>query len=156
MTARTYWYAHDLGIADEPLALSLIKYRQHENRVLTSLATKTQGGDYGFPNLVSSITTDGRQMPIIDLDFDHAHVESSSDGHAHLYLNVPISRWRWTALMIGLYLSKQVELGYFVWSIRRGGNFVRLPGTQKQEGTESTYSQYGWFRKLKKNSRGTD
>lgn len=150
MTARTYWYAPDLGIENEPLAMSLLKYRQEKNRTLTSLTPELQGGSYGFPNLVSSITTDGKQMPIIDLDFDHAHVESTSEGHAHLYLNVPISRWRWTALMVGLYLSKQVELGYFVWSIRRGGNFVRVDSVKKAGHRETDKPNYGWFFKLKK------
>ena len=154
MSNRTFWYAPDLGIEDEPLAVSLIKYRQHKNRVKISLLPPARGEEAATPNLVSSITDDGKQLPIIDLDFNHSHVESSSDGHSHLYLNVPISKARWTCLMWGLYLSKQIELGFFVWSLRRGGNFVRIPGTKKQEGTESTYSRYGWFFKLKKKNDG--
>ena len=143
---RTHWYSWDLGIHDEPLFLSLLKYRQAKNR---RQVLSFQGKFVGTaPNLISSKTTDGRHMPIIDLDFPHSYVPSSQEGHGHLYLDVPISRWRYVVLMTGLFVGKQIELGYYVWSLRRGGNFVRTAKTQKTE-AESGYYTYGWFRKLK-------
>jgi hypothetical protein len=87
-------------------------------------------------------------MPIIDLDFPHEYVSSSQAGHGHLYLNVPISNFRFFLLMTGLFLGKQIELGYYVWSLRRGGNFVRTPTTKKTTDEAGHYT-YGWFRKLK-------
>lgn len=134
MSKRTFWRANDLSIADEPLALSLLKYRLHKDRQLDNTG-----------NLVSSRTEDGRQMPIIDLDFPHKIIPSTHDGHSHLYLDVPISKFRWFVLMTALYYAGVIEMGFYVWSIRRGGNFVRSPYLSKRAGAESTYPSYGWF-----------
>lgn len=133
---RTYWQAPDLGIRDEPLLLSLLRYRRSADRWKVGESKA---------NLISSISRDGKQRPILDLDFSHAVVESSTAGHHHLFIDVPMSRLQWTVLMLALYYAGVVELGFVVWSLRRGGNFVRLPGAKKQPGTESTYSRYGWL-----------
>lgn len=138
MSKRTFWKANDLSIADEPLALSLLKYNLKKDR---------QEDPMG--NLVSSRTDDGKQMPILDLDFPHKIIPSTHDGHSHLYLDVPISRLRWTVLMCALYYAGVIEMGFFVWSIRRGGNFVRSPYIPKRSGSESVYPTYGWFFKRK-------
>lgn len=139
---RTFWYSHDLSIKNEPLIISLIQYRQKQNRHEVDPHTE-------FPNLISSRTEDGRQMPIIDLDFNFRIEESSTPGHYHIYLDVPMGRVKFTALMLVLWWTHCVEMGYAVWSIRRMGNFVRLPGTEKQPGAESVYPEYGWIFKLK-------
>lgn len=141
MSERTPWISWDLSVVDEPLILALLKYRQKNNRYqIDSLES----------NLISSMTYDGKHMPIIDLDFPHHYVPSTHEGHGHLYLDRAISRWRWVILMIGLYIGRQIELGYFIWSLRRGANFVRIEGVDKQPGPESGSYTYGWFRKLKK------
>lgn len=137
---RTKWFAHDLSIKDEPLAKSLWDYRLHQDRIVMPW------GDGA--NLESSITTDGRQMPILDLDFPHRIVPSATPGHSHLYIDVPMSKPRWVLLMVALKIAGVIELGFFVWSIRRGGNFVRLPGVQKVA-EESVKPSYGWFRRLR-------
>lgn len=143
---RTYWFARDFNVVDEPLVLSLLKYRQKKNRRRTHPSE--------IPNLISSITYDGKQMPILDLDFPHHHVESSTDGHTHLYIDVPMSKFRWFVLMCALRFAGVIELGFFVWSLRRGGNFVRLPGVlKKTTGPEAVKPTYGWFFRLRK-SRG--
>lgn len=147
LSKRTFWLARDFNIADEPLALSLLKYHQAKNRKRVRFPGV---GSSVVPNLISSITQDGKQLPIIDLDFAHHHVESSTDGHTHLYLDVPISKLRWTILMFALYQAHVIELGFLVWSLRRGGNFMRLPGVQKKGGAESTKPTYGWFFKLRR------
>lgn len=139
-TERTYWRAEDLGIANEPLIVSLLKYRQKKNR---AQVTQEQA------NLMSSRTTDGRQMPIIDLDYNFELVPSSTEGHYHLMLNVPMGRIRFTALMLVLWWTGVVEMGYAVWSIRRMGNFVRLPGIEKKPGAETNKPEYGWLFKIK-------
>jgi hypothetical protein len=143
MNKRTFWYAKDLGIEDEPLILSLIKYRQKKNRVKVTHEEQ-------YANLVSSITYDGKQRPIIDLDFPH-HIEpSSTPGHNHLYLDMDMSRWQWFWLMTALKFAGVIETGFYVWSIRRGGNFVRVPGTRKIGARETDKPTYGWFFKLKR------
>jgi hypothetical protein len=151
MTRRTYWRAKDFVIKDEPLVKSLIEYRLRDDRVpvpnpqFTDLIEFTEE-----PNLISSITDDGKQMPILDLDFPHQAVPSSTPGHTHLYLNTVMSKWQWFWLMWGLWQAGVIELGFFVWSVRRGGNFVRLPGLEKSEDpAEAEKSTYGWFFKLK-------
>lgn len=141
-STRTRWLARDFNITDEPLVLSLLKYRQKNNR---------RRAGTGSANLISSITYDGKQMPILDLDFPHHHVESSTDGHTHLYIDVPMSNFKWVVLMCALRFAGVIELGFFVWSLRRGGNFVRLPGVPKaKSGPETTKPTYGWFFKLRR------
>lgn len=140
-TERTYWRSYDLGIANEPLLASLIKYRQRRNRYRVLRVEDA--------NLVSSRTTDGRQMPIIDLDFDFEIRESSTPGHYHLLLNKPISNVKFVVLMLVLWWTGSVEMGYAVWSIRRMGNFARVPGVAKKPGAETNKPQYGWLFRLK-------
>lgn len=134
--SRTFWYAPDLSIVDEPMLWSLIKYRLRKDRIRTAESAA---------NLVSSIAEDGRQLPVLDLDFPHHYVPSSTEGHGHLFFDVPISRFRWFALMTGLLLGKQIELPFYLWSLRRGGNFVRTDTTFKQDGAEQTKYTYGWL-----------
>lgn len=137
---RTYWRAEDLGIKNEPLLVSLIRYRQKKNRQrVVGWWSEIQ------PNLISSKTTTGKQKPIIDLDFEFEIKPSSTPGHYHLYLNHEISNTRFVVLMAALWFSGVVEMGYAVWSIRRMGNFVRPPGVQKQPGEETTKPAYGWL-----------
>lgn len=126
------------------MILSLIKYRQYEDRSATDL----------LANVVSSNLHGSRlHAPIIDLDFPHEYVPSTTPGHGHLYLNVPISGWRFFALNLGLYLGGVIEKGYFVWSIRRGGNFVRRPWVKKSTAEERVTYTHGMFFKLRKKNR---
>lgn len=199
--SRTFWLSWDLSVKDEPLLWALIKYRQAKNRIRVIDGDKVEfqflGDAHARANLVSSITTDGRQMPILDLDYSHAYYESQhpgrgylalpgdmSDkvgrafvkagistqpyrygnaridvphhyeksthpGHGHLYIDYPISKWKWFWLMVRLRRAGIIELGYFVWSLRRGGNFVRTVGTEKKPGDESGRYTYGWLFKLR-------
>lgn len=135
---RTYWIAPDLGIKNEPLLVSLIRYRQKKNRRRVPPTSP-------YANLISSKTTTGKQKPIIDLDFEFEIKPSSTPGHYHLYLNHEISNTRFVVLMAALWFSGVVEMGYAVWSIRRMGNFVRPPGIKKQPGEETTKPAYGWL-----------
>jgi hypothetical protein len=138
---RKTWRAPDLGIVDEPMALSLLKYRPEDDR---------QPSDEENHNLVSShVRGTKKHAPIIDLDFAHHYVATTQDGHAHLYLDVPISKWRWVALMTGLYLGGVIEKGYFIWSLRRGGNFARRPGVAKETDQERVTYTHGMFFRLR-------
>lgn len=125
---------HDFEFVDEPMIKSIIKYDGKTNRTDFSQS----------PNVVGSKTLSGKHKPIIDLDWNHKYVKSTANGHGHLYLNEPISTFRWLLLLIGLRAGKVIEPGFFIWSLRRGRNFARLPGIEKKEHEQGEYS-YGWF-----------
>lgn len=139
---RKLWKIHDFGFVDEPIVKSLMKYRAANNRTLTE--------DMSEADVSGSLLEDGTHATILDLDFDHVYVQSSENGHAHLYLNIPISKFRWFVLMCALRYAKVVEQGFFMWSLRRGQNFARLPWVKKKE-TERGHYSYGWFFKLRSN-----
>lgn len=153
MPRRTLWRTKDFAIVDEPLSLALLKYRQRQDRAQVG-EVALDGEEFVYPgaprpNLISSKTTSGRHKPVLDLDFPHTYVASSTPGHGHLYLDVEISRFRWFVLMCALRFAKVIEMGFFVWSLRRGANFLRLRSFTKSGGADSTKYTYGWFRKLK-------
>lgn len=84
----------------------------------------------------------------LNCDFPHTYVPSSREGHGHLYIDVEMSTWRWAVLMTVLRWAGVVEKGYWIWSLRRGGNFVRPVGSTKEpdEVTASTVRRtYGWI-----------
>lgn len=137
---RRTWHVDHLDVVDEPMLLSLIKYRQYEDRQPTAEDA----------NVVSSNLPDGKHAPIVDLDFPHRYVPSTTPGHGHLYLDVPVSGWRWFMLNLGLYLGGATEKGYFLWSLRRRGNFVRREGVKKTTAEEKVMYTYGLLFKTRK------
>lgn len=142
MPNRKTWHVDHLDIVDEPMVVSMLRYRQYADR---------QPSDVDA-NVVSSnvVGKRGKHAAIIDLDFPHEYVPSTTTGHAHLYLNVEISYWRWFILNLGLYLGGVIEKGYFLWSLRRGGNFVRRRGVHKTTAEENVRYSYGFFFRLRK------
>lgn len=139
---RVEWFANLQPGPDEPLFLSLIKYRMDQDRWPV-----VEGVEH-MANLVSShIHGSKLHAPILDLDVKHVYIESTTEGHAHLYLP-PMKRWRMFVMLLGLRVAGVVEMGNFWWAIRRGGTFVRKPNIQKQPNEELRYS-YGMFFKLK-------
>lgn len=87
--------------------------------------------------MISSRTDQpGIHLPILDLDVEHRYERSTTEGHAHLYLDRPIPTWRWVILMWGLRVGKVSDKGFFAWSLRRRGNFVRLPSVRKLTNTK--------------------
>lgn len=136
MSRRKTWKVDHLDIVDEPMLFSMVRYRQYEDR--QPFAEDA--------NVVSSHDKySSRHLPIIDLDFDHEYVPSTTPGHAHLYLNRPISRWRLFFMLWGLYVGGAIEKGYFLWSLRRGGTFVRRPGVRKTTEEEKVTYSYGFL-----------
>lgn len=141
MLDRKTWRVDHLDIVDEPMFLSLIKYRQYEDRQPSDVEA----------NVVSSHVVGTRHhAPILDLDFPHVYVPSTTPGHAHLYLDTPIPRWRLFILLWGLYVGGVIEKGNFWWSLRRGGTFVRRPGVQKTAEEAAVTYTWGMFFKLRK------
>lgn len=138
---RKTWHVDHLDIVDEPMLFSMLRYRQYEDRQPSAEDA----------NVVSSHDIySSSHFPIIDLDFPHEYVPSSTPGHAHLYLERPISRWRLYALLWGLYVGGAIEKGYFLWSLRRGGTFVRRPGVRKTTAEEKVTYSYGFLFPLRR------
>ena len=138
---RVEWQSDLSPGPDEPLFLSLVKYRMNEDRWRAV---------EGVPANLTSSYIHGSKLhaPILDLDGAHWYVESTTEGHAHLYLP-PRRRWKMFLLLFALYINGDIEMGNFWWSVRRGGTFVRLPGVPKPEAENLTYS-YGMFFKIRK------
>lgn len=141
---RKTWHVEHLDIVDEPMILSLLKYRQYEDRQPSQADA----------NVISShIVGSRKHAPILDLDFPHRYVPSTTPGHGHLYLDVPISRWRMFVLLWGLYVGGVIEFGNFWWSLRRGGTFMRREGIAKTPEEAAVKYSYGMFLKLRKGKR---
>lgn len=139
---RVEWVSDLKPGPDEPLALSLLKYRMDQDR------WRTVEGVEHMANLTSSYLHGSKlHAPILDLDGAHLYVESTTEGHGHLYLP-PMKRWKMFFILFALYVGGVIEMGNFWWSLRRGGTFVRLPGTPKPKSEQLRYS-YGMFFKLK-------
>lgn len=103
-------------------------------------------------NLISSRLLNGRHKPVLDMDFPHRYSPSTKLGHGHLYLDVELPYWRWLVLMIGLRVGGVIEGGFFWWSLRRGGNFVRPQGVRKTPDEQiraEAPPRYGMFRRIK-------
>ncbi len=152
---RSLWHAPDLSIPNKPLWIQMLRFRagrvKQSDRVRVGFEGDIAEHEYIVePNLVSSITDKpGWHLAVLDLDEPHELIPSGTPGHAHLRLNRPMRTWRWLIFMIGCRVAGVIEPGTFVWSLRRGGNFVRLPGVQKTD-AERVYPEYGWFRKKRR------
>lgn len=127
-----------MAFVDEPMFLSLARYDLHKDR------TPDVDGQ-----LVSSYL-DGSSLhaPVLDIDVPIRLIPSSTDGHSHLYIDVPMHRITMFVMLGGLMVAGVVEPGFFWWSLRRGGCFVRRPGVVKTEDESMKYT-YGMFFKLR-------
>lgn len=139
---RVEWAADLTPGPDEPLFLSLIKYRMSQDRWRV-----VEGVEHEAVLTSSYLHGSKLHAPILDLDGAHMYVESTTEGHGHLYLP-PMRRWKMYLILFALYVGGVIEMGNFWWSVRRGGTFVRRPGIQKPESENLRYS-YGMFFKLK-------
>lgn len=83
-------------------------------------------------NVVSSLTTDGRHMPALDIDVPARFLPSSTPGHGHLYIDVPMSWWRYRMLLRQLYKAGIIEKGFYDLAMSRKQTFVRRQGVTKQ------------------------
>ena len=144
----TTWQAYDLDqVVQEPFLWSLWKYRKRNSR---HLAFKQWQGE---PNLIGSrdwlYSDKGKRRMILDLDVPHSYVTSSNPDHGHLFIDVRMSWWRWALALIALRIAGVLETGFVVWSLRRGENFVRRPGTPKSFPLPPP-QQYGWIFKKRR------
>lgn len=75
-------------------------------------------------------------------------VPSASKAHFHLYLNVALSRLQMFRILFALYLLDVLEMGFFYWSLRRRGTFLRRAGVPKPPEEQQHYS-FGLVRRLR-------
>lgn len=105
---RKTWQVDHLDIVDEPMFLSLVKYRMPKDRVPS---------DYQANVVSSHIQNTKLHAPILDLDFPHTYVASTTRGNAHLYLHQEEPSGR-----IRLYIHRMWVVllhGYWNWVLRR-------------------------------------
>lgn len=109
---RTLWFVPALGL----------DFRLDDDRVR---ATRY------LANVVGSETTDGRQMPILDLDCPHRYVPSSTAGHGHLFLDVPMTWRKYERILRALADAEIIGWPEYARALDRHGSFVNAPGVVK-------------------------
>lgn len=112
--------------------------RRCANHTLCVLEGCTRQRDWPGPKkLLVFMGVSLKRRDVLRLVFDfaesHKYVSSTTADHAHLYIDHEISYTKWVILMLALRLAGVCEKGFVDWSLRRGANFVRIEGTQKQE-----------------------
>lgn len=85
----------------------------------------------GGANVVSSLLTNGRHAPAIDLDLPAVLVPTSTFGHSHLYLDHEMCWDHYRRLLEVMVEAGLVETGFYESAIRRGTTLLRLPGVSK-------------------------
>jgi hypothetical protein len=83
------------------------------------------------PNLVSSLTANGKQAPAIDLDIPHQYVPSSTPGHGHLYLDIEMPWWKYRMLLWVMLKCGIIERGFYNAAKIRKMTMLRPPGVKK-------------------------
>lgn len=82
-------------------------------------------------NVVSSLLTNGRHAPAIDVDLPVYAVPSSTPGHSHLYIDVELTWDEYLRLLTVMSEIGLVEPGYLDSARNRGTTLLRLPGIAK-------------------------
>lgn len=76
---------------------------------------------------VSSLTADGRHLPVLDIDVPARLEASRRPGHAHLYLDVPMTWAVYSRLLHALADAGVIEAPHFVRAVDCGATYV-TPG----------------------------
>lgn len=82
-------------------------------------------------NVVSSLLTNGKHAPAIDLDVPVVLVPSSTRGHHHLYLDAELSWGEYKRLLRVMQEVGLIEPGFYSSALRRGSTLLRLPHVLK-------------------------
>ena len=127
-----------MSFKDEPMFLSLIKYDMEKDRHPDPTGTLTS----------SFVSGSNLHAPVLDIDVPMRLIKSSTHGHTHLYIDVLMPRWKMMFMIFSMMVAGVVEPGFFWWSLRRGGTFVRKPYVLKTPEESMKYT-YGMFFKLK-------
>ena len=83
-------------------------------------------------NLCSSLCTDGRHRPALDIDIPCQYIPSSTPGHGHLYFpSVAMSWEKYRRLLDALVEAGIVDAAYRDHSVNSGQTLLRLPHVKK-------------------------
>lgn len=85
-------------------------------------------------NVVSSLLTNGKHAPAIDVDLPVHAIPSSTPGHSHLYFDVELS---WPDYLRLLRVIRDIGIlqdGFYRSAKSRGTTLLRLPGVPKPDG----------------------
>lgn len=100
-------------------------------------------------NLVSSLLTNGRHAPVLDLDHRVRLVPSSTEGHFHLYFDDIELEWKDYVRLLRLLAELDIlEPGFVDASIDRGQTMVRKPGVHKGDSQGPRRCRYSGFCQL--------
>lgn len=113
MARRTYWFKSDLSYRS-PFA---------DTGVMVESLDEA--------NLISSLTTEGKHRPNLDIDFPAELIPSSTPGHYHLYLNIDLTRQQYDKLIDVLEEVGIIERGIKKAYYARGMTLTRKPGVKK-------------------------
>lgn len=83
-------------------------------------------------NVVSSLLTNGKHAPAIDVDVKARLVPSSTPGHSHAYIDHEMP---WDDYLLLLRVLTQVGIvqkGFYDSAVRRGTTLLRLPHVRKR------------------------
>lgn len=89
-------------------------------------------------NLVSSLTEDGKHMPVIDIDLPVRVEPSTTEGHYHLYIDKELTSGQYDRLLWAMEVAGIIEKGFYNAWQARGMTMVRKPGEKKQPGAMSS------------------
>lgn len=82
-------------------------------------------------NVSSSLLTNGKHAPAIDLDIEALLVPSSTEGHSHLYINHELTWKQYRRLLKVMRDVGLVQEGFYRSAVRRGCTLLRLPHIRK-------------------------
>ena len=82
-------------------------------------------------NVVSSLLTNGRHAPAIDMDLPVLVVPSTTPGHSHVYIDHELSWDNYLRLLAVLVDVGLVQQGFYNSALRRGTTLLRLPHVAK-------------------------
>jgi hypothetical protein len=124
MTERTKWYCPNLDN---------YKTNQPDDLVQEQLDDKY--------NLVSSLLTNGKHAPALDIDIPCRIVESSTEGHCHIYFDDLEMSWeKYEKLLIALSDAGIIEENYLKHSQKRKATMLRPEHVKKVKKPEPSIS----------------
>lgn len=85
----------------------------------------------GSPNVATSLTHQGWQAPVLDIDVPCTYVPSSTPGHGHLYIDHQMTLDQYRRLIEVMVEVGIVEKGILCSLEQRGFTCVRLPWVTK-------------------------
>jgi hypothetical protein len=122
MTQRTKWYSANLN--------------SYENSSTTDLVQEQLDDKY---NLVSSLLTNGKHAPALDIDIPCRIVKSSTEGHCHIYFDELEMSWeKYEKLLIALSDAGIIEEKYLKHSQNRKATMLRPEHVKKVKKPDST------------------